>query len=80
MVDSGPQHDPPTVVAGREWRVVAAGRHGQVVVAGRPKQLALYDRSVEQADRRMVEAVAQCSLWRRLHGQFPVQHPAQSAA
>ena len=42
-----------------EWFLVPAGRNGQVVVAGRPRHLALYDRSVGQADRRMVEPVAQ---------------------
>ena len=40
--------------------MVLAGRKGHVVVAGRPRQLALYDRSVGHADRRMaVEPVAQ---------------------
>ena len=37
-----------------------------MVVAGRPRHLALYDRSVGQADRRMVEPVAQSvGRWRQ---------------
>ena len=57
---------------------------GHVVVAGQPRHLALYDRSVAQVDRRMVEPVAQSAAlcvgrWRQINRPVIGRAPNRSA-